>query len=579
MFGDPVNKRTNRGLFRKGIQVFAILISISATISAATFTVNSTGDLPDANTADGLCDSGGGVCTLRAAIQQGNALAGTDSVVFAIAGTGVQTISPASAFPNLTQPLLIDGWTQGGPGFSGPPLIELDGTTAGSGTEGFTITGDGSFIRGLVINRFGGDGILISSSDGNTISGCYIGTDSLGTTDLGNSGVGIRLIQSSNNLIGGSTASERNLISGNAFEGIQAIGSQSANNQIKGNYIGTDVTGTLDLGNTHHGVELTTGPTGNVIGGALPGEGNLISGNEDSGVAILTASNNLVIGNLIGTDVTGTLDIGNTDAGIVLGAVQTANTVGGILPGEGNRIAFNIRGVYVSGSQSTGNSIRGNAIYSNDNAGIELGACGPTPNDPDDPDTGSNQLQNFPVITAAASGSTHINGSLDSTPGTTFSIDFYSSSSADPSNHGEGATYIGSTSVTTDATGDAMFTASLSQNTSVGHFITATATDPAGNTSEFSAAAQVLAPTGAAVRVGGRVITHDGAGVAHASVVLTDQFGTTRETRANPLGYYAFEGVEVGGAYILFVRHKTFQSIPQTVFVVDEIDDIDLEVY
>ena len=378
--------------------------------------------------------------------------------------------------------------------------------------------------------------------------------------------------------MGGPAAAERNVISGNAFEGVQLLGGLTTGNQVLGNFIGTDATGTIDLGNTHDGVEITTGPSGNFIGGSLPGEGNLVSGNADGGVTILAAPGNTVRGNLIGTDITGTLDLGNTDAGVIIGGNQGGNVVGGPDPGDGNRIAFNIRGVHVSGSQSTGNSIRGNSIFSNDNAGIDLGSFGPTPNDPSDPDLGGNQLQNFPVITTASAGSTHIGGTLNSTPATTFEIDFYSSTVADISNHGEGETYIGSTSVTTDASGNANFTVTFSQTTPPGHFITATATDAAGNTSEFSAAVQVLAPTAAHVNVGGQVRTAEGYGVSQAYVRITDQSGETREIPANQFGYFHFTDVEVGRVYVFSVRHKLFSSLPQAVLVLEERDDIILEV-
>ena len=572
-------------MWKKEIRAIRIVLPIAAVLvlvtsgSGATFTVNSTGDAADINTADGICDTGGGVCTLRAAIQQGNALAGADAVSFSLAGPGVQLIVPGSALPIITQPLVLDGWTQGGMGYTGPPLIEIDGTNAGSGVVGLTITGDASTIRGLVINRFGGGGILLNGADGNTIAGCYIGTNSLGDADLGNSGIGIRLLQSANNLVGGASAADRNIISGNAFEGVQLIGTLSTGNSIKGNFIGTDITGSVDLGNTHHGLEITTGPSGNVVGGAAPGEGNLISANDDSGVAILAALNNTVIGNLIGTDITGVAALGNADAGVVLGASQGSNTIGTTTPGAGNRIAFNARGVHVSGSQSTGNSIRGNSIFANDNAGIELGAFGPTPNDPGDADTGGNQLQNFPVINAASSGSARIAGTLNSTPGTEFFLDFYSTPLPDASNHGEGDTYLGSTSVTTDAAGDAAFVATFPQDTPVGHFVTATATDGAGNTSEFSAAAQVFAPTAASVTVGGRVVAAGGQGISNARVELADPNGTVREVSANSFGYFQFTDVTAGELYILTVRHKFFNSVPQPVFVLDERDDILLEVF
>src|SRR5262245_54646745 len=122
MHGEQGLKTTSRGLFASGVQLFMIILLPAASPLGATFTINSTSDLPDANTADGVCDAGGGICTLRAAIQQGNALAGTDSAVFAIAGSGVRTIVPTSALPNITGALILDGWTQGGMSYTGPPL-------------------------------------------------------------------------------------------------------------------------------------------------------------------------------------------------------------------------------------------------------------------------------------------------------------------------------------------------------------------------------------------------------------------------------------------------------------------------
>lgn len=563
------------------IVVFLVfLFAVSA--DAATFTVVSTGDTADISPGDGICADAAGVCTLRAAIQEANALAGTDTVAFAITGPGVQTISPASAYPVISQPLLIDGWTQGGAGYTGPPLIELNGTNAGSGSEGFVFTGGSSLLRGIVINRFPGNGVDLLHVGGNTVSGCYIGTDSGGTVDLGNGGHGIAIISqintsSSNHIIGGSTPVERNIISGNAFKGIHIVG-PSNNNQIKGNFIGTDVTGTADLGNTHDGVEITTGPTGNIVGGALPGEGNLISGNSRSGIVNNAADSNIFLGNSIGTDVTGTADIGNTNAGVTIGVDSDNNVIGGVAPGEGNRIAFNERGVRIVDAASDGHSIRGNSIFSNDNLGIELGAFGVDLNDPDDVDTGANEQQNFPVINLAVSGSTIIRGTLNSAPNTVFSLDFYSTAVPDGSNHGEGETYIGSTIVTTDAVGNAAFLAAFTQNTPVGHFITATATDPAGNTSEFSEARQVLAPTSANVTVGGRVVTSNGRGVPNTEVLMTDNLGQTRIARTSSFGYYRFTDVPAGATYIFSVRHKIYTSTPLAVFVEDEHDDINLEV-
>jgi hypothetical protein len=166
------------------------------------------------------------------------------------------------------------------------------------------------------------------------------------------------------------------------------------------------------------------------------------------------------------------------------------NQIGGILPGQANVIAYNREhGVEVGMDAAIGNTIRGNSIDHNGWLGIDLGGNGVTSNDPGDVDTGPNNLQNYPVLSAAIAGSaTQITGRLDSAPHGTYSIDFYASPAADPSGYGQGARYLGSTLVTTDATGTAVFDVVLPIPGSGGEVVTATATDSDGNTSEFSAA-------------------------------------------------------------------------------------------
>ncbi len=216
----------------------------------------------------------------------------------------------------------------------------------------------------------------------------------------------------------------------------------------------------------------------------------VISGNLE-GVTIDDpgAQGNLVQGNYIGTDVTGTSAIAN-GVGVLL--LASANTIGGTSTGAGNTIAFNTDdGVHAEFSTSTGNAILSNSIYSNADLGIELGVDGVTSNDVGDGDTGPNNLQNFPVLTSAFKGSTNIEGTLNSTPNTTFTLEFFSNSACDPSDHGEGETVLGSTMVTTDGTGDASFMVTFPTDLPTGTFITATATDPGNNTSEFSQCATV----------------------------------------------------------------------------------------
>ncbi len=250
----------------------------------------------------------------------------------------------------------------------------------------------------------------------------------------------------------------------------------------------------IDLGNN------------NVIGGSASGAGNLISGNgkvssglgHGNGISV-GGLNNIIQGNLIGTDATGTGPLGNLDDGI-FGGRNT--TVGGTGAGEGNVIAFNgLRGISNNGPVGTANSYRGNSIHSNGTSGspftpglgIELGPAGPNANDPGDSDTGPNNLQNFPIITSvmAAGGSTNVKGSLNSSASTSFNLDFYRNTSCDPSGNGEGEHFIGSTLVTTDASGNANFDTTFAVSTPSGEVLTATATDLSGNTSEFSPCATV----------------------------------------------------------------------------------------
>lgn len=177
-----------------------------------TFIVNSSKDAADRQPGDGACATAAGVCTLRAAIQEANALAGLDQIHFAI-GSGVQTINVGSTLPTITSPVIIDGWTQ--PGFGGAPLIVLHG---GNG-HGLCITSGGSLVRGLVINNFSGSGIVLSGGRGNVLEGNYIGAVATGAAGLGNANSGVLIDGSADNRIGGRERAQRNLISGNAGKG------------------------------------------------------------------------------------------------------------------------------------------------------------------------------------------------------------------------------------------------------------------------------------------------------------------------------------------------------------------------
>ncbi|MEO8611820.1 MAG: choice-of-anchor Q domain-containing protein [Chloroflexota bacterium] len=459
-----------------------------------TFTVNTT---TDSN--DGMC--GVNTCSLRDAIIAANANSNTNTIAFNIAPSGAATIQPTSELPVITYPVVIDGTNQ--PGYAGTPIIELDGTLVGSSKNGLTIDGGNSTVRGLVINRFAQYGILIETNGGNTIQGNYIGTDITGNIARGNGyaslsvGVGI-FVTSGSNLFGGVTSAARNVISGNTANGgagIGLFGSDASSNTIQGNYIGTNASGTAALGN-YDGVVMNGGNS--TVGGTIPAARNIISGNT-VGVYILTA-NNVIQGNYIGTDVTGLLNVGNTDAGIqFLGASIVSgnnNRIGGTVPGAGNIIAFNgTQGIQIDNPTAlSGEAILGNAIFSNGALGIDLAPLGINSNDVGDVDTGMNNRQNFPVISSANSigGVTTISGTLNSETNKTYRVEFFANPTCDSSGNGEGKTYLGFTNVTTIGT-TGSFSFNMPTANVNGDFITATATDPNYNTSEFSACVPVVA--------------------------------------------------------------------------------------
>ena len=310
------------------------------------------------------------------------------------------------------------------------------------------------------------------------------------------------------NLIGGNTTAARNVISGNN-RGIE-LGTFS--DVVQGNFIGTDLTGTSAVPNLNLGVHVFTDAISgsNTIGGltSIPGTppGNLISGNGTAGLDVVTGSGNIIQGNIIGADVTGTQPLSNAPLAAGISIEAEDSTVGGTEAGAGNIVAFNggtlcnadHAGVIVRGSGATSNSILGNSIFSNGGLGIDLtvpfdGPCGVTPNHHCVSVAGPNHFQNYPVLTSALSsgGSTTIQGSLDSVPNTTYRIEFFDNHRCHPSGNGSGETFIGSTDVTTDGNCTAPISVTFQVNVQSGHVITATATDPSGNTSEFSACVPV----------------------------------------------------------------------------------------
>ena len=231
--------------------------------------------------------------------------------------------------------------------------------TEQNNTIGGTVGGAGNLISGNT-----GDGVYLLSADNNTILGNYIGTDKNGTSAIGNGNAGVYIAGGAdNNVIGGTASGARNIISKNSHSGVMITG--STQNQVQGNYIGTDINGTADLGNTFYGVVLFGGAQSNIIGGTVSGSGNVISGNNASGVAIRQSNtdNNLIQGNYIGTAADGISDLGNTEHGVYIGEGAKSNTIGGSVVAARNIIGGNdYSGVAVENTGTNENIICGNYI-------------------------------------------------------------------------------------------------------------------------------------------------------------------------------------------------------------------------
>src|ERR1041385_797445 len=504
-----------------------------------------------------VSDDGPG--SLRQAMIAANASPDFDTIVFNIPGGGTKIILLQSGLPGITGPLTLDGYSQPGAvansltnGNNAQIRVELKGSP--TATVGLLLDGTGILVRGLAINSFSDSSVDIHGPS-NIVEGCFIGTDAGGTQALGGF-IGMRVFEGSDgSLIGGSQPSSRNVISGNlgrglnvgcAFiriqgnfvgttaSGLSALGNIegilfegeisrsnlvggtlpgqgnliSGNQQgiylgfassaqiIQGNVIGLDATGTTALRNTIHGIQLQF--YNHIVGGTAPGARNGISGNGDSGIMVSgsDASGNVVQGNFIGTDGAGRLALPNAK-GVCVNGGPHDTPLGGAAAGQGNVIAFNLgAGVVVEASDCTNNAVLGNRIFSNGRPGIHRANDGSTANDPGDADEGPNRRQNFPMLTAAATAgaATSVSGTLNSSANTTFRLEFFASAAADASGYGEGQMFLGATNVTTDGGGTVSFGAMLPAAAPAGWLITGTATDPKGNTSEFCPATQLAAP-------------------------------------------------------------------------------------
>ncbi|WP_197491088.1 Calx-beta domain-containing protein [Planctomyces sp. SH-PL62] len=466
------------------------------------------------------------------------------TILFAIPGDGPRTIQLQSPLAPITRPVLIEGRSQ--PGYQGAPLIRLDGSNSGAGVwNGLIVSGGRSVIAGLSVTGFTGAGIILTGAGGDFVEATYVGLLPDGETPSGN-GVGVLILGSSGHTIGGAEG-QGNLISGNRGAGVRvaaveagdaarnvilgnrigtvasgasAMGNgqdgvtfvgatsgrivdnvisgnqgngitltgRSVGNLILGNVVGLTAAGLEPLGNSRDGV-LVDGSPGNQIGGLSPSEGNQISANAGSGVqAGGDASGLMIQGNQIGSDASGTRALGNQQNGVTLRS--SGVTVGGKSDGAGNLIAFNGQGTTGAGVQLIGlvrlDTILSNRIFANSGLGIDFGN-GPTPNHTPGESDGPNDWINSPLLAAASTDglTTRADGSFLGAASRKYTIQFFWSRKVDRSGFGEGERFLGESQLTTDGDGRANFALPIPASLT-GGYLSATATDVAGNTSEFS---------------------------------------------------------------------------------------------
>ncbi len=444
-----------------------------------------------------------GDCSLREALLDAS---GGETISFNIPGAGPHVIQPTTALPGLTDSVSIDGYTQPGaspnsaaawqPGNASLQIV-LDGSL-GTGATGLFIGGSSVIVRGLVIQNFPGHAIMIGAFASASIQGNYIGTDHTGTIAAPNGGTGIN-VHGADTSIGGTAAANRNLISGNASDGIEMAGEDDI--LIVGNFIGTDFTGTVALPNGGDGIQLRNGPE-SLIGGGVAGAGNLISANAGNGLTMegtsVTGVN--VRGNRIGTAGDGTTPLGNLGHGIYVAQGAFDNTIGGVSPANWNTIAFNGGdGISLAATAGINNYLDPNITHSNAGLGADLKDDGVTLNDQDDPDTGPNTVQNFPVVTRAevVDGILEVDGTLNSMPGKFYPIFIFANRECDPSGYGEGERFLGE-DIAEGFGPDYTFEATIELPVYDGEYITTSASDPV-STSEFSECVAIVgAPAGTA---------------------------------------------------------------------------------
>ncbi len=454
----------------------------------AIFTVTSTSDT------GGFCDGGNNCASLRQAINSANLngnSAERDIINFSL-GAGPYVITIASSLPTILEPVHINGESVSGTVCGSPGrTIRLEVTGPGPGVNAFIVTsavGPGVVISGVAVTNLG-TAVFLGGGTGHEVRCSNFGVTAAGLAASLQSGVQISN-SSSGMILGGDSVADRNIFAG-ANMAVASIGTDG-NHVVQNNWFGMLPDGTTLATNS------TAIYASNVNGFDIL-DNVLVHGTGGSMITFSGSTSNAVIqGNTIGYAADGTTPLG-TGSGLIIdifavnpGQIATDHLIGGTGPGEKNRIRSNTPTAVIRITDAVDSTvhqvtIRGNDIAVSPGRGIALlrsGESGATPpNDPLDADSGSNQLQNFPVITAAVEDGT-VTGTFNSSASATFDIDYYAGSSCTGPQDGE--RYLGTRSVTTDVNGDATINHTGLTGYVAGEGITATATDALGNTSEFS---------------------------------------------------------------------------------------------
>jgi hypothetical protein len=355
----------------------------------------------------------------------------------------------------------------------------------GNGADGVRVEGSGNTIGGAVAgarnvisgNRLNGVELF---GPGNLVAGNAIGVDSGGSRVLSNASNGVVVVSAAGNTIGGTVAPAANTISANQANGVVVYGGGSTGTLVVGNRIGTDVGGSGVLGNGGDGLLVTAGASDTKVGGIDPSMRNVIAGNGGDGVDVNGASRTAVQGNAIGTDPTGTQALGNAANGVAVAGDD--NLIGGSVVGA--NVIHNNGAVGVAVTSGHHNAILTNSIFNNSRKGISVAR-------------GANDGVVPPVINAVTTtnGQTVIRGMIFGRPKVTYLLQFFGNTTVDPSGFGEGQTFLGQAAIETHHLGFIQFAVTSPVSLPAGRIVTATATDPASNTSEFSKGVKTTART------------------------------------------------------------------------------------